>query len=308
MQGEATYSIGELADTAGVTVKAVRFYTNHGILPESHRTASGHRRYGPSAVARLALVRTLRDLGLDLATVRRIVDRETTPAEAAAAHADAVAVQMRVLRLRHAVLTTAARRDSTPEELELMHRLARLSTAERDELVTDFLDHAFGAPDSPLPRVLRRSLTPELPDDPTSEQLAAWVELAELTQDDAFRALMRSLFNDHMADHPTSPPRKHAVGLVTETVRPLLAADVPPGSPQATAAVTHVATAYAASLDVPDDPSLRTRLAAYLTAANDPRRERYLTLLATVNGWSPPDHPRQELTWFLTALRRVPHA
>ncbi|RFU43522.1 MerR family transcriptional regulator [Actinomadura logoneensis] len=302
MRGEATYSIGELADTAGVTVKAVRFYTDHGILPESHRTASGHRRYGPDAVARLALVRTLRDLGLGLATVRRIVDRETTPAEAAAAHADAVAVQMRVLRLRHAVLTTAARRDSTPEELELMHRLARLSAAERDELVADFLDHAFGAPDGPLPRVLRRSLTPELPDDPTSEQLAAWVELAELSQDESFRDLMRFLFTAHKDDHPSGPPRRHAVGTVTETVRPLLAANVSPDSPEASAAVTEVATAYAEALNLPDTPALRARLATYLTAANDPRRERYLTLLATVNGWLPPDHPRREITWFLTAL------
>ncbi|MFC5181838.1 MerR family transcriptional regulator [Actinomadura harenae] len=302
MQGEATYSIGELAGTAGVTVKAVRFYTDHGILPESHRTASGHRRYGPGAVARLALVRTLRDLGLDLATVRRIVDRETTPAEAAAAHAGAVAVQMRVLRLRHAVLTLAAGRDCTPEELELMHRLARLSAAERDGLVTGFLDDAFGDADGPLPRVARRSLTPELPDDPTSEQLTAWVELAELVQDEAFRSFMRSLYNDHKDVRPTAPPRKHAVAEVAETIRPLLAAGVLPGSPEAAAAVAHVAAAYAASQDVPDSPSLRSRLAAHLTAANDPRRERYMTLLATINGWSPPDHPRQELTWFLTAL------
>ncbi|MCP2336922.1 MerR family transcriptional regulator [Actinomadura rupiterrae] len=298
MQGD-DHSIGELARTAGVTVKAVRFYTDRGILP-SRRTASGHRRYGPDAVARLALVRTLRDLGLDLATIRKIVDRETSPAEAAAAHADAVAVQMRMLRIRHAVLTTAARRDSTPRELELMHRLARLSTAERDDLVNDFLDNAFGAPDGPLPGVLRRSLTPELPDDPTSEQLAAWVELAEMAQDEPFRALMRSLFNDHMTGGAPTPPRKHAVGLIREIAPPLLG--TPPDSPEASAAVTTVVTAYAESQNLPDTPSLRARLAAYLTAANDPRRERYLTLLATVNGWLPPDHPRRELTWFLTAL------
>ncbi|MFC4910951.1 MerR family transcriptional regulator [Actinomadura gamaensis] len=303
---EGDYSIGELARTAGVTVKAVRLYTDRGIVP-ARRTPSGHRRYGPDAVARLALVRTLRDLGLDLGTIRRVVDRETSAAEAAAAHADAVAVQMRVLRLRHAVLTTAARRGSTPEELELMHRLARLSTAERDELVADFLDTAFGAPDGPLPRVLRRSLTPELPDDPTSEQVAAWVELAELTQDEDFRALMRFLFNDHLPTGPSGPPRKHAVGLITETVRPLLNAKVALDSAQAADVVTQVVNAYAASQNQPDTPSLRTRLAAYLTAANDPRRERYLTLLATVNGWLPPTHPRQELNWFLTALKAHSH-
>lgn len=48
-----------------------------------------------------------------------------------------------------------------------MHRLARLSAAERDDLVADFLGSSFGSPDTgPMSRVLHRSLAPELPDDP----------------------------------------------------------------------------------------------------------------------------------------------
>ncbi|NDU75245.1 MerR family transcriptional regulator [Actinomadura sp. DSM 109109] len=304
MDGEATYSIGELARATGVTVKAVRFYTERGIVP-ARRTAAGHRRYGAGAVARLGLVRTLRELGIDLATVQKIVDREVPAAGVAAAHAEAVAAQMRVLRLRHAVLTVAARRGSDPEEMELMHRLARLSAAERDGLVADFLDDSFGAPETgPMSRVLHRSLAPEMPGDPTSEQLAAWVELAELARDPGFRTLMRNLFDDHATEaaRRTGPPRKHAVARVAETVRPLLAAEVAPGSPRAAQAVAEVAAAYAEFQGLPDSPALRTRLAAYLAAANDPRRERYLRLLSTVNGWGPPDHPRREIDWFLTAL------
>jgi DNA-binding transcriptional MerR regulator len=304
MDGEATYSIGELARSAGVTVKAVRFYTERGIVP-ARRTAAGHRRYGADAVARLGLVRTLRELGIDLATVQKIVDREVRAADAAAVHAEAVAAQMRMLRLRHAVLTIAARRGSDPEEMELMHRLARLSAAERDDLVADFLDSSFGTPDAgPMSRVLHRSLAPELPDDPTSEQLAAWVELAELTRDPGFRSLMRGLFDDHATEaaRRTGPPRKHAVARVAETVRPLLAAGAAPDSPQAAQAVTDVVAAYAEFQGRPDTPALRARLATYLTCANDPRRERYLHLLSTVNDWSPPDHPRHELDWFLAAL------
>ncbi|MEV3920028.1 MerR family transcriptional regulator [Actinomadura coerulea] len=304
MDGKAAYSIGELARSAGVTVKAVRFYTERGIVP-ARRTAAGHRRYGPDAVARLGLVRTLRELGIDLATVRKIVEREVPAADAAAAHAEAVAVQMRTLRLRHAVLTVAARRGSDPEEMELMHRLARLSAAERDDLVADFLGSSFGSPDTgPMSRVLHRSLAPELPDDPTSEQLAAWVELAELSRDPGFRSLMRDLFDDHASEaaRRTGPPRKHAVARVAETVRPLLAAGVAPGSPRGARAVAEVVAAYAEFQDQPDTPALRARLAAYLAAANDPRRERYLHLLSIVNDWSPPDHPRRELDWFLSAL------
>ena len=38
------HSIGELARLGGVTVKTVRYYSDHGLLP-SLRTAAGHRRY-----------------------------------------------------------------------------------------------------------------------------------------------------------------------------------------------------------------------------------------------------------------------
>ncbi|MFD2077494.1 hypothetical protein [Actinopolymorpha cephalotaxi] len=50
-------------------------------------------------MARLTLVRTLCDLGIDLVRLREVAE----------AHADAVAVQIRILRLRHAVLTALAR-------------------------------------------------------------------------------------------------------------------------------------------------------------------------------------------------------
>jgi hypothetical protein len=38
-------------------------------------------------------------------------------------------------------------------------------------------------------------------------------------------------------------------------------------------------------------------------AANDPRRERYLRLLAVVNGWEPPEGLAPALGWFVQALR-----
>ncbi len=38
-------TIGQLAEYAGVTVKAVRHYHRRGLLPEPPRDASGYRRY-----------------------------------------------------------------------------------------------------------------------------------------------------------------------------------------------------------------------------------------------------------------------
>ncbi|HEY3481313.1 MAG TPA: MerR family transcriptional regulator, partial [Streptomyces sp.] len=131
MNGETLFPIGELARRTGLTVKAIRFYSDSGIVTPAARSRAGYRLYGTDAVARLALVRTLRELGLDLPTVRALMDREISLPGVAAAHAEALEVQIRLLRLRRSLLTEAARRGSTPEELELMHRLATLSDDER---------------------------------------------------------------------------------------------------------------------------------------------------------------------------------
>ncbi|MEV4112789.1 MerR family transcriptional regulator [Nonomuraea sp. NPDC049695] len=316
----AHYSIGELARRTGLTVKTIRFYSDQGIVPPADRSPAGYRRYDADAVAHLELVRTLRDLGLDLPTIRRVVDREASLPEVAAAHAEALAVQIRTLRLRRAVLAAVARRGSSPEEMDLMHRLARLSEDERRRLVTDFLDAAFDGLDSvPGFAGIMRSMTPELPDDPSPEQLEAWVELAELTQDPGFRAGIRHTAEHHAADHHTTehdatghhatPPRPDAAALAREHARPALAAGVDPGSPEADPVVAAVATRYARDRGLPDSPELRRRLLARLESANDPRRERYLELLAVVNGWPAPESLSPALDWFTAALHtRLPSA
>src|SRR4051812_48057389 len=110
MDGDTLYSIGELARRTGLTVKTIRFYSDRGIVTPTDRSPAGYRLYTIDAVARLDLVRTLRNLGVDLPTIRRVVDRELPLPEVAATHAEALAVQIRVLSLRHAVLTAVAER------------------------------------------------------------------------------------------------------------------------------------------------------------------------------------------------------
>jgi DNA-binding transcriptional MerR regulator len=69
VNGDALYSIGDLARRTGLTVKAIQFYSDRGIVPPTDRSPAGHRLYSIDAVARLDLVRTLRGLGVDLATI-----------------------------------------------------------------------------------------------------------------------------------------------------------------------------------------------------------------------------------------------
>lgn len=167
-------------------------------------------------------MRTLRDLGVDLPTIRRVVDRELPLPEVAATHAEALAVQIRVLTLRHAVLTAVAERGLTAQETDLLHKLTHLSEDERRRLIGDFLDAAFGSldTDSALAGIWR-SMTPEIPDSPQAEQVRAWVEWAELAADPDFRASVRRMSEDHAAEQAqgdTTGPHRDLGAVVRDRV------------------------------------------------------------------------------------------
>ncbi|MGW0748793.1 MerR family transcriptional regulator [Streptomyces sp. NPDC002587] len=314
MNGETLYSIGDLARRTGLTVKAIRFYADTGIVPPTDRTPAGYRQYGSDAIARIELVRTLRELGIDLATIRKVMDREVSLTDVAATHAEALDVQIRVLRQRRAVLTAVARRGSTPQEMDLMHKLACLSEAERHCLIDDFLGAVFdGLRDHPAFAAVTRSLTPELPDDPAPEQIEAWVELAELVQDHDFRptlhGMAQDLATDRAPDDAAGLPRVLAEA-VRARVTPAIEAGVEPDSAEAEPVVTALAAHYARILGCPashDPRTLYRRLAARLEQMNDPRRDLYLALLAVINNWPAPGSLAPALTWSATALRtRIP--
>jgi len=63
-------TIGQLADAAGTTVRAVRHYHAQGLLPEPVRRPNGYREYDAAALVRLVRVRRLVGLGLSLPEVR----------------------------------------------------------------------------------------------------------------------------------------------------------------------------------------------------------------------------------------------
>ncbi|MFD5619495.1 MerR family transcriptional regulator [Streptomyces yangpuensis] len=307
MDSDTLLSIGELSRRTGLTVKTIRFYADRGIVPPTGRSPAGHRLYGPDALARMHLVRTLRDLGLDLATVRAVLDREASMAEVAATHADALDVRIRTLRLRRAVLRAVARRaPATTMEMDLMHRLTAHALAEHRRLVSDFVDDTFEGPHSnPEFAALMRSVVPELPDDPTTEQVEAWVELVGLCQDADFRATMR-----RTAEEQAREPSPQDVGALHdalnramgERIDEAVSAGLLPASAGTASRTDALRALYADAFGHAAEGDLRRWLLARLRTADDPDAGRYWRLLATVNGWpaSPtlaPVHP-----WFTGAL------
>jgi DNA-binding transcriptional MerR regulator len=301
------YTIGDLARRTGLTVKTIRFYADSGIVPPTDRTPAGYRLFDVAAIARLDLVRTLRELGLDLPAVRRVLDREVTLAEVAEAHAAALQVQIRTLRLRRAVLTAMANRGTTTEELNLMHKLAKLSEAERNRLLNDFIDEAFGGVDAnPHMVAMLRTAMPELPDEPTPRQVEAWIDLAELSQTPAFRTSVRRMAEYQAAERAAGDDTglHHALtDQVRDRVTQALADGIDPASTPASAIVDELCERYAEVFKRPDDPSLRTWLLHRLDVANDPRVERYWQLLSEINGWTIPASMAPVFDWLTAAVR-----
>jgi MerR family transcriptional regulator, mercuric resistance operon regulatory protein len=66
--------IGELADVAGVTSQAVRFYERKGLLPDAERGSNGYRTYDESTLARLRFIGAAQAAGLTLSEIHNIID------------------------------------------------------------------------------------------------------------------------------------------------------------------------------------------------------------------------------------------
>ncbi len=202
-------TIGRLAHRTGLSVRTLRFWSDEGAVPPVARSAGGYRLYDAESVARVELVRTLRELGIGLDDVCRVLSGRTTVAEVADAHVVALDAQIRSLKVSRAVLSTVAKRGSTVEETALMNRLARLSAAERKQIIDEFKEEVFGGLDDRRLRDRLRTFSVELPDEPTPEQVDAWIELAELVRDPGFRARLRTWmeFNTPLPGQGRPPAR-----------------------------------------------------------------------------------------------------
>jgi DNA-binding transcriptional MerR regulator len=71
-------TISQLAEYAGVTVRAVRHYHQIGLLPEPERDASGYRRYGAMAAVSLIKIRTLAHAGVPLSQIRPMLEADAS--------------------------------------------------------------------------------------------------------------------------------------------------------------------------------------------------------------------------------------
>ncbi|MET8780665.1 MerR family transcriptional regulator [Streptomyces sp. NPDC004589] len=69
-----SYSVGQVAGFAGVTVRTLHHYDEIGLLVPGERTHAGHRRYGDADLDRLQQILFYRELGFPLEEVAALLD------------------------------------------------------------------------------------------------------------------------------------------------------------------------------------------------------------------------------------------
>ncbi|MFQ6394280.1 MerR family transcriptional regulator [Nocardia sp. KC 131] len=179
-------TIGQLADYAGVTIKAIRHYHERGLLAEPDRDSSGYRRYTAQDAIALVKIRTLANAGVPLAHIKDLLD------------ADADALTAAIAEIDHNLRDRIAQLRRTRDQLTQLRGGDRLFVSPE---VADYLDDlrelGVGERQVRLERdgwILMQTASPE--------DAAVWIaEKRELITDPEFRAL----YLEHDAAYDWSP-------------------------------------------------------------------------------------------------------
>lgn len=121
----ALLRVGQLAEQAGKTVRAIRFYEELGLLDPAQRTQGGFRQYDGTALVRIHWIDRLQELGFSLTEIRDFL--ATLNAEETGPRA---MEQLRAFYAAKLVETRAALQRLQALEGELNDSLSYLSTCQ----------------------------------------------------------------------------------------------------------------------------------------------------------------------------------
>jgi len=73
---DAGYTIGDVAEAAGVGVETVRYYERRGLVPQPGRGVGAYRRYAKDHVDRVRFVKRAQALGFSLEEIATLLELE----------------------------------------------------------------------------------------------------------------------------------------------------------------------------------------------------------------------------------------
>jgi DNA-binding transcriptional MerR regulator len=199
------YTIGQLARRSGISVRRIRFYSDRGLLPPTARSDAGYRVYSLIDLARLELIRTLREAGVSLEAIRKMLSRKMALSEVLQMRLGTLEAEISSRRRVSAVLRATLRMPHPTEcDLRRLWATATFSRARLLATIQDFVDKVidgFEVGDAWKTNMMDCTI-PELPEEPTPEQIDAWAEIIRMLTDERSlaesRVEMESVWNDQI--------------------------------------------------------------------------------------------------------------
>lgn len=301
------YSIGDLSRLSGISVRRLRFYSDKGLLPPSARTESGYRMYCGADLARLDLILALRDAGVSLEQIRGILTKRASLGDILALRLQTIEAEIRTKRhIAAALRATLTIHDPTPNDLRRLWTVTRLSQTEFRAAVECFYDEVAGdaGMDPGWKKQMVDAGTPELPDDPTPEQLDAWAELMGILTDTDYvremRAQMAAMWNGDF--DPAAYAQ--ASDIVLSRVRSALAEGLEPSSVAGKEiAEDWLERSARAMKKEPDLAFLDWQLTQY--RKHHARSARYQELMSILQGEAVPNQAGREWNWIVEAMKQT---
>lgn len=305
------WTIGALARHSGVSAQTLRHYDRLGLLTPSATTEAGYRLYDESDRVRLELIRTLRALDLDLATIGQLLRGAASVRRVAELHLQSLDLQARAIARRRAVLNVLLRSETPPtaNRLARLQMLASLERAERARFLATHLDERLrGAGSAAMQRVVRDAVLVDLPDAPTDAQVEAWLELAEMISDPTFleRHRARPTTDGWAMDDGRDPKAKwHAMRKLYAPAAAAAQAGLDPQSADAQTIVRRWVRSFARQRGRADVRTFATELQRAIEEGHDAREARFWVLVGVLNTEVASSPVSVAWPWLMDGLRAM---
>ena len=182
-----TYSIGDLARLSGLPVRRIRFYSDWGLLPPSGRSVSNYRIYSDIDLARLDLIQSLRQTGVELDAIKRVIAQDLSLSEVLTVRLNILERELDAKRrIASAIRTILTATHATDADLRKILAMANITNAEMKEKVHRFVDNICKNTCVDLNNRQKISswLACEIPNNPNSDQLQDWQKISEYLEDE----------------------------------------------------------------------------------------------------------------------------
>lgn len=301
---DQTYTIGELSKLSGVSIRRLRFYSDEGLLPPTARALSGYRMYSAADVAKLDLILALREAGVSLDDIQKILSRRVALGDVLKLRLQALEAEILSKRRIAAALRAALRApDPTQQDLRRLWTVTNLSQAEFRSAIERFYDQvAEGARmDEAWKQQMADVGTPELPEAPTPEQVDAWAELMGILSDKAYikevRANMSEMWNGTFDPTAYAEAANKTFALVRAAIQE---GHSPASDAGKSIAQKWLESSARAMKRPPDQAFLDWQLEQY--RKHQSRSVRYQELMAILQGDTSPTSAGEEWRWITKAM------